>query len=359
MKKNLLVLALGLLGGLPAIGEAEKELPGIAVVTTRGQLFAQPKIDLGKGVSVRLGMEAKECALGGGVLLYCLTDGYIPDSGWEGESRWGPVRMEFGVSESKTLIKETSLVSSQVFDASYRNKNLLYVAEIPMPSERGRYVRVLGKDRKLIARGTIAVAKKPFHPWFSFNGSSQHDLQEAERDDESWAVGYLTPRFRGWALPRFDKMRPHILAQGTGKEPLPQLRNPQVDPGFVLTTKPGLKKRPRALLIQSKESFTVARPDWHFLARWWINGKPFRGTQRIAQFADENGVHMEGKKLRLYIDDGLTGMRPKEGDKIAVQLLYLPQGWQFVLEESLSQMLMAEHGESMHLSNKVEWVHQP
>lgn len=230
-----------------------------------------------------------------------------------------------------------------------------------MPSESERFVRILSKDRMLIAQATIKLAEKPFHPWFSFMGTLQGDFQEAreQKKEDAWAVGHLTPRFRGWALPRFDKMHPLILEKGTGKEPLPQLKIPAIDPGFVLTTEPGVGKRPRALLINSKEVFTVARPDWHFIARWWINGKPFRGVQRVAQFADQNGVHLDGKKLRLIINSSLPGMGAKKGDKIAVQLLYLPQGWQFVLEEALLQMLHADHGDRVHLSNQVEWVHTP
>lgn len=90
---------MGCTASLGLCAQETENVHEIAAVTTRGELFAQPKIDLGKGVRVRLGMEAKECSLGGGVLLYCLTEGYLPDSGWEGESRWGPVRLEHGISE--------------------------------------------------------------------------------------------------------------------------------------------------------------------------------------------------------------------------------------------------------------------
>ena len=61
---------------------------------TFGELAAQPVIDLGDGVKVRVGIESRSISVGSGVMIYCLTEGYEPAMKWEGDDRVGPVRVK-------------------------------------------------------------------------------------------------------------------------------------------------------------------------------------------------------------------------------------------------------------------------
>jgi len=59
---------------------------------TWGDLQGQPAIELGGGVCVRLGIEARSCAVGSGVLVYCLSEGFdrITDGD---EHSFGPLHL--------------------------------------------------------------------------------------------------------------------------------------------------------------------------------------------------------------------------------------------------------------------------
>src|SRR5947209_3466204 len=58
-------------------GPAEAEEPGaIARVATWEELRKQPAFDLGDGVTVRFGVEARACPVWSGILLYAFTEGY-------------------------------------------------------------------------------------------------------------------------------------------------------------------------------------------------------------------------------------------------------------------------------------------
>src|SRR5688572_7820507 len=63
-------------------------------VRTWGDLLAQKPIHLSDGVVVRLGIEDTRCSQGGGVLLYCLAEGYAPKPTREvGDDSLGPLEV--------------------------------------------------------------------------------------------------------------------------------------------------------------------------------------------------------------------------------------------------------------------------
>jgi len=136
--------------------------------------------------------------------------------------------------------------------------------------------------------------------------------------------------------------------------PLPRFCPDQVDPGLKLTAARG------ELLIESDRDILVARPDWHFLVRWWVNGKPFV-PKPVERFSDQNGKVIVGRRLRLNVALDRAGLGAAKGDRIDVQLLYCEHGWRFADERS--EMLQAAHGLSNwpepRLSNRVEFVDAP
>jgi hypothetical protein len=73
----------------------------LAVVKTWKDLQAQPAFDLGDGVKVRLGLEGDKAPQYGGVLLYCLAEGYVPPNSGSGREPLGPVFVTFTFDKEK------------------------------------------------------------------------------------------------------------------------------------------------------------------------------------------------------------------------------------------------------------------
>lgn len=138
-------------------------------------------------------------------------------------------------------------------------------------------------------------------------------------------------------------------------EALPSLVPREPTPGFVLKRRPPLRGSSLVLRLSSKEQFNQARPDWHFLIRWWVKGKPFVGKPVLEQFADQNGRMFAGRNLELQLEFESREFGAQVGDRMGVQLLYVPNGWIFVAAEG-SEMLKALRLESAMLSNRADWV---
>ena len=99
------------------------------------------------------------------------------------------------------------------------------------------------------------------------------------------------------------------------------------------------------------------RPDWRFLTRWWVNGKPFYPKQ-IDGFPEEsNGVVSLGKRVRLKMNFDPTKIGAKSGDKVHLQLLYCPSGWSWSFPH-LERMRVIPRQETVvsKLSNRVTIV---
>jgi hypothetical protein len=136
-------------------------------------------------------------------------------------------------------------------------------------------------------------------------------------------------------------------------EPLPRLVPERVDD----TLRVGVEGL--VLSIESDTDIHTYRPDWHFLARWWVNGKPFLPSQLTVFPGDENGMVRRGKRLRVGLDLDARRLGAKSGDRIGLQLLYCPHGWSWVTSGArLLRALPAreEFAGVSRLSNRVELV---
>ena len=91
---------------VPSVLAQSKPAP-IPVIKTWEDLQAQPPIDLGESVKIRLGLEANKIPQWSGALLYCLAEGYTPPSSGEGKTPLGPVHADFtfGKGKEKRLVK--------------------------------------------------------------------------------------------------------------------------------------------------------------------------------------------------------------------------------------------------------------
>lgn len=96
------------------------------------------------------------------------------------------------------------------------------------------------------------------------------------------------------------------------------------------------------------------------LARWWVNGKPFQPGpfEAIQQEGGLGGSRMvDSLLLKVKLDVSKLGA--KSGDKIAVQFLHCPSGFQFTDDqklEMLARMIREESDNFPRISNKIEFT---
>ena len=331
----------------------------IQVVQTWQDLLNQPPTSVGTGTA-RLGIEARRSPYRSGILLYCLTDGYSPPQEWKERCRLGPFKVEIQHEQDtrERIQKGVAMVRRAPPDIA--RSTALFRCSIHLDRPGKFLVRVLTLDGDLIAETEVVATRKEFHPWMPLQPVSGQ-AQVLERDRIGYdAVAHVANRAKGIAIPRFDGLAPMLFSndgpEATVRKPadekLPALL--PVDAGSALT----IEATAADLVIESKQNIVLARPDWHFLVRWWVNGKAYIPDQLLEAFKDENGMVVMGKKLLLHLDFVPHRIGAKAGDEIELQLLYCKHGWELV--QSDMEMLSAHSrmaGPELLLSNRtrIDW----
>ncbi len=223
-------------------------------------------------------------------------------------------------------------------------------------------VRVFSLKGDLLAQTEIMATQEPCHPWMPLDPCYSVDKDEqAEDNGEYDAIAYAQNRASGIAIPRFDGMMPSFVpgtAPGAKAKSLAGEHLPTLIPekaGNMLT----VKANGTDLIIESQKEIILARPDWHFLTRWWVNGKPYIPTQMEA-FSDQNGMVAVGKRLLLHLKFDPQRVGAKQGDQVELQLLYCLNGWELVLfarEMEMMAALLDEESPELLLSNRtrIHW----
>jgi len=326
----------------------------IQVVRTWQELRNQPPTPANPGTA-RLGLEARQAPCGSGVLLYCLTEGYSLPSQWSESERLGPFRVE--VRHENDARERVQEVCEMAWDPpDIARATALFRRSIPMDRPGKYQVRVLTLGDDLVAETQVTATPERFHPWMPLEPTVA-DALEQDRDQYD-AAGHVTNRAKGIAIPRFDGMVPLIVRGGgpdarprsAAGERLPTLFPEAAGDGLTVTAKG------TDLSIESKADILLARPDWHFLARWWVNGTPYIPKQ-LEAFADQNGMVILGKKLLLRLDFIPERIGAKPGDDVELQLLYCRSGWELVASDM--KMLTAHvdaEGPELLLSNRTRIV---
>ncbi len=369
----------------------EKAICRIAVVTTWGDLLAQPLVEVQPDpklvqnqqpalVRVLLGIEAGACPRYGGVLVYALTEGYVPPDRIErkpsevGEQPLGPLRM--AIIRADEAPAHAQAVDMMMRDSESPGRDArLFVAPI-MGARPGRLrVTIYDSANRAIAACEVTVTEQAVHPWAVFRPVARPaDGPEQPRpgDPDDLTVDHVKPRGDGAAVPDWTQFGDWPLftdvrardggvelrsdpelsaAQVSMNNSLPRFMPAEVDPGLKLSV------RGADLEIVSREPIITARADWHFLVRWWVNGRPFVPGHLEAS-GDQNGVLIVGRHLRLpgAIDPAAIGARP--GDRVGVQIMYCEHGWTFVTEHM--EILKARHPAGLtplpRLSNRAEFT---
>jgi hypothetical protein len=110
------------------------------------------------------------------------------------------------------------------------------------------------------------------------------------------------------------------------------------------------------VIIQSEKALHAKHPQFYFLARWWVNDKPFVPQQTDTFWESvRRGIIVYEKELRmpLSFEPGLIGAKP--GDKIGLQILYCESEWGWCTPR------MHGHGaelnsENLRISNRLDFV---
>jgi hypothetical protein len=166
------------------------------------------------------------------------------------------------------------------------------------------------------------------------------------------AAGVVENRARGIAIPKF----PGAWPLGVDLDNRAERRSDMLPVLVPRETGLSVKALGTDLLVESQEEIILARPDWHFLVRWWVNGKPFVPKQ-IGSFMDQNGMMIFGRKLLLRVNFRPERFGARAGDKIVLQLLYCKRGWMFVFpgHEMLDAFLDEQDpSPELLLSNRVQ-----
>lgn len=306
--------------------------PARIPVTKRWEdLQAQPSIDVGAGVKIRLGLEGARVPQWSGVLLYCLAEGYAPPSGGSGKTPFGPVHADFAFAGEKKAAQFMRWGSN----GKRPMGTYLYVRALPI-SRVGTYqVMVTDRQGKVLAAAPVEGTRDSFHPWMP------------------WLKGLAHPEapWEGIALPTVNTLGPVLMLEPgeARKGRLPTLLPSAQEPTLTIA------KEGKVVVIRAETAFTTSRPDYHFLARWWVNGKPFVPKQ-IDQFRDFAGYGLvsEGKELRVEFDFHPERLGATRGDKIGLQLMHSEGAWNWCADSHLGKR-GASRSDNVRVSNRIDF----
>jgi hypothetical protein len=309
--------------------EARTKDRTIRVVATWADLLRQPVIDAGGGVRVRLGISATRCPRWSGVLLYAYAEGYGDYRPSRTNcDRLGPlwISIRFG---SRFLDAPNEPRLPRRWSEVPRTRQLLFARPV-MIDNSGRYSIAVrteagGEVGSAVVTGTEDPAK-PFHPW-----SPLLHLEDAQYLTgvgammERTAPAVATNPGQGIALPLL--MGDMHLAEAP-KAPARMARLPALLPeeagGMKLTIDP----ETLLLRVEAGRAVTAFACGCQFLARWWVNGRPFlpRPARPTPRKGDLGTLYQfKDVEIQLRLDATKLGARP--GDRVELQLMYCPWGW--------------------------------
>lgn len=306
----------------------------IPAVKTWEELQALPPIDLGDGVKIRLGLEADRVPQWSGALLYCLAEGYAPPSSGSGQPPFGPVHADF-VFENE---QEAAEVMRWGNNGESLKGTYLYVRALPVARVGTYHVTVTDRQGKVLATAPVHGTKDFFHPWMPW-------LQGLYQPVTPWV---------GIALPNLDCLGPagFIEPGKARKGKLPALLPSDEKPKLTI------KIEGKEIVIRAESEFTTSRPDYHFLARWRVNDKPFvpLQTDKLWVFNGYGRVS-EDKELRLEFAFRPERLGARPGDKIGLQLMHSEGEWAWCAGSSLAKGgdSSRKHGENVSVSNRIEF----
>ena len=326
--------------------ESDAKIPAIQVVKDLDELRKQPAFDLGNFGQVRLGLEATDAPRYSGIVLYVLAENYTPPQHYNSDTL-GPVQVSVTWAGDLRRIPDKIKVAFQDIQDKEPSRNYLYTRVIAVPKEEKAQLFVRNNKNELLAQAQITGTNAEFHPWSPFSRDYQRELDF----DGEVAITPLSNSAEGVALPVLPRFTGLPITPET-KLALPAIRRPEEN-------KVVISLKGQNLTIKLDGKYQVSHPEEVFLARWWVNGKPFISQPEMQQceLRESPGKATEADGLRIKLELDYAKLGAKSGDKIALQILHCPEGWHYVDPEvKYLEQLRIDAKPQLCISNKIEFI---
>jgi hypothetical protein len=330
------------MGGCAA-GAKDVHLP---VVKTYGQLLDTPPITLRvpqdrlghrrqnqrETCTVRLGQSAVEDPQNSTVILYCLTDGFdVMAAHLVNGDTLGPLRISLRHESGAAFEEKDEIISIARWQfQTTADAQLLFALSI-MIDRPGRFdIEFRTPTGDVVARTTVRGMAGKAHPWTTLFLEKEAEWDWISRSDYTFKLvepavvsvpgsGIVLPGLSGTDFQHYGGE-----AQLGGQEPSQGSLRPTDLLPLAEPTTPTLRLRHEGsdLIIESDEKIDAHRADLYFIARWWVNGKPFVPVNPAPPKDKFNEILMHYDKkviLRLQLEPEKIGAKP--GELVAVQLL--------------------------------------
>jgi hypothetical protein len=211
-------------------------------------------------------------------------------------------------------------------------------------------VNLLSGDGKVLRFVTLQGTDEPFHPWIALRRSQK--FQHLIRRKGTFAGGVAPisgavaiPSWRGHepcpreetvqGLSHPDRPLPHLLPEAARLEIEVRMENGD-------------------LILNAQSPIVASRPHRHFLARWWVNGEPYvpQSTPPVEDAELWKGMEIDSHKLRIKLDLDPVDLGARSGDRIALQLMYLDCGWEWI--EGMESLTCNSQKRRALLSNRLD-----
>lgn len=302
MRLSLIVVVLG----LSATVQLAQAAPEPAEVRTLKDLQAVSPLHLQEGWDVRLGIADPGPIEGPWKVIYCLTtwtgQGQPPGLSIKGSipgDVLGPVFYSYSWQQTEPARDKVSAVQAK---PSGDGAQTLYCGGVLLAWEGTCRVRVMLQSGEVIAESQIEVRKPAACYW--------HQFAMLRRQTGARNISSVVPPEAVAVWPRYSQQIAALAA----------------DPDGVLPLKLSLDDG--VFLVRSDTADMVDWPDVQLLARWWVNDRPVVPARPDHVRSMQMG-RMVGKSrqmtVALNLPDSLGTL--KKGDRVAVQVLYMPGGY--------------------------------
>ena len=284
---------------------------------------------------VWIGIDRNHAAPNGAVLIYCLAEGITfgePDC-----EEVGPFKVNVQQPGQTTAAEAMqSLQAKRLPDATA--KYVLYARPVPVQGP-GDYIIELQEPKtpasksppQVFARIKVRVSGDGVLPWSPWDENSD-DAEPASKPGAA-SMSVSNPE-GGVALPKAPQDGIAFQELPARDQALPVLILDRPDPSVHL------KMVDSTLIVTLPEPMSNDYPSDRFLTRWWVNDKPFAPDPNVVQAMEraELGQAGDATEIDFPIDFHPERLGAKKGDKIGVQLLVCPYGWEY----SGAQMAQAQ-----------------
>jgi hypothetical protein len=317
------------------------------------------------GWDLYLGLAEAGGSAGSAMLIYCLAEprgGGDPnaihvtdpagDKSLGGLVHW---RLKEKGSKAVTLIEKHS-----DYEPNYPNTNPMLFCDVICPHRKGDFtVEVLSPDGTLLASAGFKVAEvRPVY-WHLFSitaKTANREPQPADGPPRKKEAEFVAGGPTCAALPRYPARRPMrepVRSALPGQLPPVEAPAAATEPGAIdkVGTLDLSLDKGGILRIRCGESMDDD-VELHFLARWWLNGKPVAAPTGVGRPISRARAVRSVNELEVPFGLPDCMKEAKAGDEVGLQVLYCPLGWQMLGD--LDQAAFRDSSFSMPvLSNRI------